>query len=94
MNIYQLGKRAGAFLRFSGTSFLFINGISPVYSHSFNLTSPTLCLEQRILLKLQLLAKMRYTSMSSAMDPQELGRKSGDVITHVEFVQWCHQNLR
>lgn len=51
MNIYQLGKRAGAFLRFSGTSFLFINGIFPVYSHSFNLTSPTLCLEQRILLK-------------------------------------------
>lgn len=51
MNIYQLGKRTGAFLRFSGTSFLFINGIFPVYSHSFDLTSPTLCLEQRILFK-------------------------------------------
>lgn len=87
MNICQLGKRTGAFLRFSGTSFLFINGIFPVYSHSFDLTSPTLCLEQRILFKkLQLLAKMRYTSMSSAMDPQERGGKSGDVITHVEFM--------
>lgn len=50
MNIYQLGKRVGAFLQFSGTSFLFINRIFPVYSHNFILTSPTLCLEQRILL--------------------------------------------
>lgn len=50
MNIYQLGKRLGAFLQFSGTSFLFINGIFPVYSHSFILSSPTLCLEQGILL--------------------------------------------
>lgn len=50
MNIYQLGKPVGAFLQFSGTSFLFINGVFPVYSHSFILSSPTLCLEQGILL--------------------------------------------
>lgn len=50
ISIYQLGKRIGAFLQFSGTRFLFINGTFPVYSHGFLLTGPTPCLEQGIFL--------------------------------------------
>ena len=40
--IYQLGKCFGAFLQFSGTSYLFINWTLSVHSHGFILISQTL----------------------------------------------------